>query len=399
LRDDAGTVERYIGIIMDITDRKQTEEALRNQSEWLRVTLTSIGDAVISTDMDCAVTFMNPAAAVLTGWSIDEGVGRPVAEVFPIFHEKTREPAENVIDRVLREGKTLTLANHTILVRRDGTETPIEDSAAPIRDRAGNVTGVVLVFHDVTERRRMLDALRESEEHFRLTFEHAPIGAAITALDHRIMRANDALCVITGYSKEELQAMTFIDLTWPEDLKANLDAVGDAVKGKTEGFRFEKRYIRKSGESIWVNVSGHIMRDPAGKPLYTVSMIEDISERKRREQELRQLNRTLRALSNADHAMIQAGSEKELLNAACRIIVEDCGHPMVWIGLAGNDSDKTVVPVAQAGFEEGYLESVCITWSDSERGRGPTGTSIRTGAANVCRNMLTDPRMLPWRSR
>lgn len=397
LRDDVGKVERYIGIIMDITDRKHAEETLRNQSEWLRVTLTSIGDAVISTDTNCLVTFINPAAAALTGWSIEDALGRHVADVFPIFHEKTRAPAENVIERVLREGKVLALANHTILIRRDGGEIPIEDSAAPIRDGGGNVTGVVLVFHDVTERRRMLDALRKSEEHFRLTFEHAPIGAAVTALDHRIMRANDVLCEITGYSKEELESMTFIDLTHPDDLKANLDAIGDAVQGKTQGFRFEKRYIQKNGETIWVNVSGHIMRDPAGKPLYTVSMIEDISGRKRREQELRRLNRTLRALSNADHAMIQAGSEKELLNAACRIIVEDCGHPMVWIGLAANDAEKTVLPVAQAGFEESYLETVCITWSDAERGRGPTGTAIRTGEASVCRNMLTDPRMLPWR--
>ena len=125
----------------------------------------------------------------------------------------------------------------------------------------------------------------------------------------------------------------------------------------------------------------------------------DITERKRIEEELRRLNRILRALSNTNQAAMHAEDESDFLDAVCRIIVEDCGHPMVWIGFAENDENKTVKAVAQAGFEEGYLETIKITWSDTELGRGPTGTAIRTGTPDVCRNMLTETRMAPWREQ
>ena len=123
------------------------------------------------------------------------------------------------------------------------------------------------------------------------------------------------------------------------------------------------------------------------------------AEREKAEEERRNLNRILRALSNAIQATIHAEDESTLLDAVCRIIVEDCGHPMVWMGFAEDDEDKTVRPVAHAGFEEGYLETIKITWSDTESGSGPTGTAIRTGTPDVCRNMLTESRMRPWREQ
>ena len=116
---------------------------------------------------------------------------------------------------------------------------------------------------------------------------------------------------------------------------------------------------------------------------------EDITEVTKRAEELRSVNRALKALSNTVQAIIHAADESELLNSACRIIVEDCGYHMGWIGLAGDDENKTVTPVAQAGFEEGYLETIKITWSDTELGRGPTGTAIRTGSPDVCSNIFT----------
>jgi len=120
-------------------------------------------------------------------------------------------------------------------------------------------------------------------------------------------------------------------------------------------------------------------------------------ERKKREQELQQLNRTLKALSNSSQAMMRAKDEPAYLNEVCQIIVNDRGHAMVWIGLAEADEARTVRPVAQAGFENGYLKTLNVTWNDTERGRGPTGKAIRTGKPAVCRNMLTDPDFKPWR--
>ena len=134
--------------------RLRAEEALRKQSEWLRITLSSIGDAVVSTDAEGNVTFMNTVAESLTSWTQTEAIGRPLPEVFRIVNEQSRQPVDNPALRALREGAIVGLANHTILIAKNGTEWPIDDSAAPIRNELGEVFGVVLVFRDITERKK-----------------------------------------------------------------------------------------------------------------------------------------------------------------------------------------------------------------------------------------------------
>jgi len=168
--------ERIHGVafVLDITDRKRAEEALQESEERLRVTLTSIGDAVISTDTHGAITFLNLAADTLTGWSNAEAAGQPISQVFRIINDQTRQAAEDIVGRVLREGHIIELANHSALIRRDGREIAIEDSAAPIKDIGGNIIGVVLVFHDVTDRRRAQEALRESERRLIAILENMP---------------------------------------------------------------------------------------------------------------------------------------------------------------------------------------------------------------------------------
>jgi PAS domain S-box-containing protein len=145
---------RFAYTILDLTDRKLAEEALNKQRQLLEVTLQSIGDAVLATDAGGRITFLNPVAARLTGWAAEEALGRQARDVFQTIDEQTRASGEDMVARVLREARVVAMANHTVLVARDGRETPIEDSAAPIRGSAGSVLGVVLVFHDVTERRR-----------------------------------------------------------------------------------------------------------------------------------------------------------------------------------------------------------------------------------------------------
>jgi PAS domain S-box-containing protein len=144
-------------IIRDVTARKRAEEVLRQQREWLRITLSSIGDAVIATDTQGCITFMNSITESLTGWSQQEAEGKPLTEVFRIINAETRQPAEDPVTRVLQEGKVAGLANHTRLIARDGTERPIDDSAAPIQSE-GKLIGVVLIFRDVTERNRHEEA-------------------------------------------------------------------------------------------------------------------------------------------------------------------------------------------------------------------------------------------------
>jgi PAS domain S-box-containing protein len=134
--------------------RRRAEEALRKQSDWLRVTLSSIGDAVITTDVEGRVTFMNRVAESLTGWAQDEAIGWSLPDIFKILNEQSRQPVENPALRTLDAGTIVRLANLTVLIAKDGTECPIDDSAAPIRNEQGDVVGAVLIFRDISERKR-----------------------------------------------------------------------------------------------------------------------------------------------------------------------------------------------------------------------------------------------------
>jgi PAS domain S-box-containing protein len=159
--------ERNVGRVWsfrDITERKRAEEELRQQRGWFEVTLSSIGDAVITTDTESKVTFLNPVAEMMTGWKTGEASGQRLEKVFNIINEDTRKPAETPVGIVLRDGIVVDLANQTALIGKDGTERSIEDSAAPIRDATGKISGAVMVFHDVTQRRRAEKALKEADQ-------------------------------------------------------------------------------------------------------------------------------------------------------------------------------------------------------------------------------------------
>jgi PAS domain S-box-containing protein len=176
-----GTTTGVILAFHDISDRKRQEEELRAQREWLQVALSSIGDAVIATDTSGAITFINPIAAELTGWKIGDVEGRELTEVFRVIDEQTGEPGPNPVAQVLETRGVVGQASNILLVSSHGREIPIDDSAAPIRDTEGNMIGVILVFHDITDRKRAEDALRRSNQ--RITRILESIGDAFIALD------------------------------------------------------------------------------------------------------------------------------------------------------------------------------------------------------------------------
>ncbi len=157
--------ERELNSVIEIALYKHgTEKELKEIKEWLSTTLKSIGDAVIATDTKGSVTFMNPIAEKLTGWKQEEASGKPLKEVFNIIHEETGKVAEDPSARVIQEGKIFGLVNQTVLVAKDRTRHPIDDSCAPIKDDRGNIIGVVLIFRDITERRRAEAQIRTSLE-------------------------------------------------------------------------------------------------------------------------------------------------------------------------------------------------------------------------------------------
>ena len=281
-RDESGRVLGFAAHALDIDARKRAEEALHQQREWLRVTLTSIGDAVITTDTVGRVTFLNPVAAELTGWPLDDASGRPIQDVFRVVNEQTHEAAEDIIGRVLREGHVLGLANHTSLVTSDDREIPIEDSAAPILDAAGKVAGAVIVFHDVTQKRRAQEELRESEERLRFALETSHTGAwDMNLVDHTAIRSLEHDRIF-GYAEllPEWTYEMFLEHVLPEDRMMVDGKFRRAMECRGE-WNFECRIRRADGQTRWIWAAGRHRQDAAtAAPNRMAGIVQDITERK-----------------------------------------------------------------------------------------------------------------------
>jgi PAS domain S-box-containing protein len=267
-------VSLFISVLADRSAR--AERSLRASRESLATTLRSIGDAVISTDDRGRVRFMNPVAERLTGWPLTEAAGRPLAEVFPIINEHTRREVESPVEKVLREGGVVGLANHTLLVARDGREVPIDDSGAPIRDERGRTAGVVLVFHDVGDRRRAeaerarLAAIVESSN-------EAVIGKTLEGV---VTSWNAAAERAYGYTAEEAVGRHISFIVPPELHEDLADIMARIARGERVE-RGEAVRVRKGGRRIDVSLTISPIRDSSGRTIGASTIARDITDSKR----------------------------------------------------------------------------------------------------------------------
>jgi PAS domain S-box-containing protein len=265
--------------------RKRAEEELRKRSEWLRITLASIGDAVISTDAEGRVTFMNGVAESLTGWTQSEATGRPLADVFQIVNEGTREPGANPALRALKEGTVVGLANHTILIARDRTERFIDDSAAPIRDDSGVAVGAVLVFRDVTERRNA----EEAQARLAAIVESSQDAIISKTLDGVIRSWNTGAERLFDYPAHEAIGQP-ITLIIPPDRR---DEEFEILARISQGERiehFETVRVSKQGRLIDISLTVSPIRDRDGRIIGASKIARDITDRKRVDKALDEAN-------------------------------------------------------------------------------------------------------------
>jgi len=278
--------ERELVEAKEALERK-TEE-LAQQREWFRVTLSSIGDAVITTDTGVKVTFLNATAEALTGWSLADASGQPLEKVFNIINENTRQPAVNPVGRVLREGLIIALANHTALIAKDGSETSIEDSAAPIRDANGKIVGAVMVFHDVTERRK-LEAV-----HSRLAavVEFSDDAIVSKTLEGIITTWNTGAERMFGYAAPEVIGKPVSILIPSNRAHEEVRILERLGKGETI-LPFETVRIRKDGTPLTVSLTVSPIKDASGAIIGASKIARDITPRKQAEAERARLTSVL----------------------------------------------------------------------------------------------------------
>ena len=266
----------------EVAERNQIAEALQRQKTELRVLFDWMPAMIWFKDTENRILRVNKRAAEIAGKPVEEIEGKPYLEIFP------QEAAKYYSDdlEVIHSGAP-KLGIVATLRDREGKELWIRKDKVPVCNKDGKVIGIVVMAQDITERKRAAEALRQSEEQFRAMFDLASVGIAQSdPRTEQWLRVNKKMCEITGYSVGELLQMRIADITYPEDRQSDQEAFERVVRGEVPDYRMEKRYIRKDGTLVWVNVNMTVIRDAAGQPTRTMATIEDITERKRLEAQL-----------------------------------------------------------------------------------------------------------------
>lgn len=278
VRNSDGTIREWIGTCVDVTALKAAQDAVRFQAQVLDATRESI----IATDPAGKIIYMNRFAGTQFGWNPEEAIGVDIMEV--TVPQTSLQQAEEIME-ALRRGETWT--GDFTASRRDGRILPIRANNTPLYNDAGELVAIIGVARDMSEYQEAQQALRESEQRIRATFDQVPVGMCQISFEGRFERANLRLCAMFGYSAEELLQLKFSDVTHPDDLPRSLKLVGDIVAGRRESFVVEKRYCRKDGGVIWARSTVSLMRDGDAKPRSFLAVVEDITARREAEEKLR----------------------------------------------------------------------------------------------------------------
>jgi PAS domain S-box-containing protein len=337
---------------------------------------------------DNPIVYVNPAFEKISGYATDEVRGRNCRFLQADDRDQSALDELRVALREKRECRVV-LRNY----RKDGTPFWNELYVSPVHDEDGRLTNFVGVQNDISERRRIEEVLRESEERFRATFEHAAIGAAQVGIDGRWLRVNRRLSEIVGYEREELLQRTFQDITHPDDLEGDLAHMRLLLEGELQTYTMEKRYLRKGGPEVWVNITVSLVRDASGEPAYFIAVVEDISERKKAEEERDLLlvreqlaraeavaaRRRLTLLAAAGPALAASLDYEQTLEDITRLLVPELAD---WCLLDIVEDDGSVNQLAAAHAEEEKEDLLRKLREHRRFGEGDPGSTaevLRTG--------------------
>ena len=294
LKDETGKIYRIIGTSLNINDRKQAEAELAREKNFLQALLDNLSDGIVSCDRHGVLTLFNKATKEFHGLPQKSIAADRWAEYYDLYLSdgKTVMPKQEIpLFRAL-QGESVRDVEMTIVPKQGKPRTLLANGDPIITDR-GEKIGAVVAMRDISELKKIEQALWESKTRFLEIFINAAVGMAIVALDGTWLEVNPALCEMVGYSAEELQATNFQTITYPEDLESDLAKVEQLLSGQIRSYQMEKRYVRKPGDLVWVNLSVSLVRDKNNRSLYFVALIENIDERKQAGEALTRLKEQL----------------------------------------------------------------------------------------------------------
>ncbi len=289
--------------------RAEVERRFKENETWYGTTLRSIGEAVIATDTNGAIKFMNTAAELLTGWKLNEAAGEDLLQIFRTKEEISKPKTSNPVEQILKNKIAAVLKNHAILVSRDGKETPVDENASPIKDEHGKTVGVVLVFQDVSERRRAQEALKTSQDYARSIIESSLDMVIAVDLDRNIIEFNKAAEETFGYKKEEVLGkhinILYADAAAGTSVNQTVDVNGRGV--------YEVLDKRKNGEIFPCLISSAILQNARGEKIGYMGTSRDITEVKRAEERLKAAQDYSKSIINSSLDMIIASDENRII--------------------------------------------------------------------------------------
>ncbi len=296
---------------------KKISGELRVQKENYRVTLNSLGEGLITTNKTGQVVYMNPAAEQLTGWSWQDAKTRPLQEIYNVVNEETGMLLENIASRIIRQGKIIELENHTILKARDTGRFIISNTGAPLLDAQGNISGTVVVFNDITEKKKIEGQLKSSEQKYRSLIEQASDAILVYSFDGTIHEFNRSCYTMLGYSRDEYARLKLTDIL-VDEIIVNKNNYAAILAGETK--TIYRHLVRKDGTLMEVEVTVKLLTD--GK---AIAFARDITERKKVEKALAESENYLRTIIEAEPEcvkLLDINSLLEEINPAGLAMIE-----------------------------------------------------------------------------